>query len=67
MTDINKQNSNIFDENILIALFSIDNHLSSSIYVPTNIQQLNFVPKSILQSLRNTPDNEYILNKVNDY
>jgi len=66
-TTNNQQNSNTFDENTLIALFSVDNHLSSSIYVPTNIQQLNIVPKPILHSLKNTSDNEHILNKVNDY
>ncbi len=66
-TTDNIQNSNTFDENTLIALFSVDNHLLSSIYVPTNIQQLNMVPKSILYSLRNTPDDEQLLNKVNDY
>ncbi|CAF3398798.1 unnamed protein product [Rotaria sp. Silwood1] len=60
----NQQNSNIFDENTLIDLFSVDNHLSSSIYVPTNIHQLNIIPKSLRQSLKNTSDNEQILNKI---
>ncbi|CAF2805383.1 unnamed protein product [Rotaria sp. Silwood2] len=60
----NQQNSNIFDENTLIDLFSVDNHLSSSIYVPTNIHQLNIIPKSLRQSLKNTSDNEQILCKI---
>jgi hypothetical protein len=55
------------DENTLITLFSVDNHLSSSIYIPMNIQQLHNVPKSILYSLKTTPDNEQILNQVNQF
>jgi hypothetical protein len=63
----NKQTSDTFDENTLTTLFSVDNHLSSSIDVPTNIHQLNTIPKSILRSLKNTSDNEQILNKVKNY
>ncbi len=58
---------NTLNENTIIALFSVDNHLSSSIYVPNNIQQLNIIPKTILHSLRNTSDNEQMLNQVSDY
>ncbi|CAF1016136.1 unnamed protein product [Rotaria sordida] len=65
-TTDNEQNSNIFDENTLIDLFSIDNHLSSSIYVPTNIHQLDIIPKILHQSLKNTSDNEQILSKIQD-
>ncbi len=32
-----------------------------------NIQQLNIAPKSILHSLNNTPENEHILNQVNEF
>ncbi len=32
-----------------------------------NIQQLNIVSKPILNSLKNTSENEYILNQVNNY
>jgi hypothetical protein len=55
------------DEHTLITLFSVENHLSSSIFIPMNIQQLNIAPKSILHSLNNTPENEHILNQVNEF
>ncbi|UJR26721.1 hypothetical protein I4U23_008036 [Adineta vaga] len=58
--------SNILDENILISLFSVDNYLSSSIYIPTNIHQLNPIPKTILNSLNNISDNQQILKKIKD-
>ncbi|CAF0951289.1 unnamed protein product [Adineta steineri] len=56
--------TSIIDENLLTSLFSVDNHLSSSIYIPTNIHQLNTVPKTILHSLKTTPHNKQIHNKV---
>ena len=63
-TKDNQQNSDVFNEKTLIDLFSVDNHLLSTIYVPTDIQQLSIIPKSIRQSLKNSSDDEQILSQV---
>ncbi len=61
---LNNTTDPLLDEHTLINLFSVDNHLSSSIYIPMNIQQLNKIPKSILHSLETSSENEDILNQV---
>lgn len=57
--------SNILDENTLLNLFSVDYHLALSIFAPTNIHELDKIPKSIQNSLKNTSSNSEILSRVN--
>ncbi|CAF1119030.1 unnamed protein product [Adineta ricciae] len=56
--------SNTLDENILTSLFSVDNYLSASIYLPTNIHPFSPVPKTILDSLNNQEILKRIENEV---
>lgn len=64
--DDQQNDSNNFNENTLMNLFSVNNHLSSSIYLPMNIQNLDTIPKPIFESLKTNPKNEEILHSVTD-
>ena len=55
---------NSIDEKTILSLFSVDEQMTSSIYVIDDVRELKVVPKSLLHSLKQSNEDEEVINKV---
>lgn len=55
---------NSIDEKTILSLFSVDEQMNSSIYVTDDVRELKVVPKSLLHSLKQSNEDEQVINKV---